>query len=118
MSLKFEPNLEQARRRSGLAHRILVKLKTTGLGDQHDDELAKLCTDIADLWGAQLAFGEILDRFLEKSDHWESIGDDFVDMLSNVQHTAWHIDSIKKPLETFAKYSYSQPDSVNNLSHE
>ena len=50
MSLSFEPNLEQARRRSGLAHRILVKLKTIGSEEQHDDELAKLCTDVADLW--------------------------------------------------------------------
>ena len=118
MSLEFEPNLEQARRNSGLAHRILVKLKTIGLEDQHDDELAKLCTDIADLWGAQLVFGEILNRFLEESDQWDSFGDDFVDMLSNVQHTSWHIDSIKKPLETFAEYSYSQSESKNNLSHE
>ncbi len=118
MSLSFEPNLEQARRRSGLAHRILVKLKTFGSGDQHDDELAKLCTDVADLWGAQLEFGEILNRFLEESDQWDSIGDDFVDMLSSVQHISWHIDSIKKPLETFSEYSYSQSDSANNLPHE
>ena len=46
MSLSFNPNLEQARRRSGLAHRVLVKLKTLGLSDDHDDELATLCTDI------------------------------------------------------------------------
>ena len=110
MSLRFDPNLEQARRRSGLAHRILVKLKTNGLPEDHDDELAKLCTDIADIWSAQLAFGEILNRFLEETDNWESIGDDFVDMLSNVQHMSWHIDSVKNPLETFAKYSYSESD--------
>ena len=46
------------------------------------------------------------------------VGDDFVDMLSSAQHMAWHIDSIKKPLETFAEYSYSQSDSVNNLPNE
>ena len=118
MSLSFEPNLEQARRRSGLAHSILVKLKTIGSEEQHDDELARLCTDVADLWGAQLEFGEILNRFLEESDQWDSIGDDFVDMLSSAQHMSWHIDSIKKPLETFAEYSYSQSDSVNNLPNE
>ena len=118
MSLGFEPNLEQARRRSGLAHRILVKLKTIGSEEQHDDELAKLCTDVADLWGAQLEFGEILNRFLEESDQWDSIGDDFVDMFSSAQHMSWHIDCIKKPLETFAEYSYSQSDSVDNLPNE
>ena len=110
MSSKFDPNLEQARRRSGLAHTILVKLKTKGLSEEHDDELAKLCTDIADLWGAQSSFNEILNRFLEETDSWESIGDDFADMLSNVQHISWHIDSIKVPLETFARYSYSESD--------
>jgi hypothetical protein len=118
MSLRFEPNLEQARRNSGLAHRILVKLKTIDLEDQYDDQLAKLCTDIADLWGAQLVFGEILNRFLEESDQWDSTGDDFVDMLSNVQHMSWHIDSIKEPLQTFAEYSYSRSESTSNLSHE
>ena len=84
MSLSFEPDLDHARRRSGLAHRILVKLKTIGSEEHYDDELAKLCTDVADLWGAQLVFGEILNRFLEESDQWDSIGDDFVDMLSSV----------------------------------
>ena len=118
MSLSFEPNLDHARRRSGLAHRILVKLKTIGSEDRYDDELAKLCTDVADLWGAQLVFGEILNRFLEESDQWDSIGDDFVDMLSSVEHMSWHIDSIKKPLATIVEYSYSQSDSVNNLQHE
>ena len=48
----------------------------------------------------------------------DSIGDDFVDMLSSAQHMSWHIDSIKKPLETFAEYSYSQSDSVDNLPNE
>jgi hypothetical protein len=108
MSLSFNPNLYQARRRSELAHRVLVKLKTLGLSDDQDDALATLCTDIGDLWSSQLVFLEILNRFLEKSDNWDSIGDDLVDMLSNVEHISWHIDSLKKPLETLAQYSYSE----------
>ena len=107
MSLSFTPNLEQARRRSGLAHRVLVKLKTMGLSDDYDS-LATLCTDIGDLWSSQLVFLEILNRFLEESDNWDSIGDDFADMLSDVEHISWHIDSLKKPLEILAQYSYSQ----------
>ena len=112
MPLSFNPNLEQARRRSGLAHRVLVKLKTLGLSDDHDDELATLCTDIGDLWSSQLVFLEILNRFLEESDNWDSIGDDFADMLSNVEHISWHIDSLKKPLEILAQYSYSESNNT------
>ncbi|SVD81554.1 uncharacterized protein METZ01_LOCUS434408, partial [marine metagenome] len=45
-------------------------------------------------------------------DNWDSIGDDFADMLSNVEHISWHIDSLKKPLEILAQYSYSESNNT------
>ena len=44
-----EANLAQARQRSVMAHRILIKLKEMGLPENLDEELSKLCTDLGDI---------------------------------------------------------------------
>ena len=96
------PNLAQARQKSSVAHQILVKLKEQGLEENYDDDLAKLCTDLGDLWGAQLSFTERLGDFLDTEtaidDSWRKFGDSLADICSELEHMAWHIQSVKDPL--------------------
>ena len=65
----MNPNLGLARDRSAIAHQILVKFKEMGFSEENDEDLAKLCTDLADLWGAQKSFNEVLLDLIENKSH-------------------------------------------------
>jgi len=108
------PNLAQARQKSSVAHQILVKLKEQGLEEDYDDDLAKLCTDLGDLWGAQLSFTERLGDFLDTEtaidDSWRKFGDSLADICSELEHMAWHIQSVKGPIERIAQRAYQADD--------
>ncbi|MAP37101.1 MAG: hypothetical protein CL698_05575 [Chloroflexi bacterium] len=108
------PNLAQARQKSSVAHQILVKLKEQGLEENYDDDLAKLCTDLGDLWGAQLSFTERLGDFLDTEtaidDSWRKFGDSLADICSELEHMAWHIQSVKDPIERIAQRAYQADD--------
>ena len=108
------PNLAQARQKSSMAHQILVKLKEQGLEENYDEDLAKLCTDLGDLWSSQLVFTERLGDFLDieiaQDDTWNKFGDCLADLCSELEHMAWHIQSVKDPIERIAQRSYSADD--------
>ena len=108
------PNLAQARQTSSMAHQILVKLKEQGLEETYDEDLAKLCTDLGDLWGAQLSFtdrlGDFLDIETSIDDSWNKLADCLADICSELEHMAWHIQSVKGPIERVAQRAYQSGD--------
>ena len=101
-----EANLAQARQRSVMAHRILVKLKEMGLPENLDEELSRLCTDLGDIWSAQLVLTEKLSQFLNEENEWNAVGDCLTDMKSHIEHITWHAESITEPIESIAEYAY------------
>ena len=82
--------------------------------ENYDDDLAKLCTDLGDLWGAQLSFTERLGDFLDTEtaidDSWRKFGDSLADICSELEHMAWHIQSVKDPIERIAQRAYQADD--------
>jgi len=108
------PNLAQARQKSAMAHQILVKFKEQGLEEAYDEDLAKLCTDLGDLWSAQLLFterlGDFLDIEISRDDTWNKFGDCLADICSELEHMAWHIQSVQGPIERIAQHSYDSDD--------
>ena len=104
----IDANLQQARRKSGMAHQILVKFKETGISEELDDDLAQLCTDLGDLWSAQLSFTEKLNAFLDHPNDWSKISENLADIRAEVDHIRWHSTSIESSLDTIGQYAYSQ----------
>ena len=100
------PDLDQARRTANVAHNVVIKLKKMGLPASYDEELARLSTDLGDLWSAQKLLSGRLDSFLESTDEWEDVGDRLVDLRSSVDHIAWHLRSVRRPLSRITRFAY------------
>ena len=108
--LERDPGLEQARRASVMAHSVVIKLKEMGLPDELDEQLSQVCTDLGDLWSAQNALADQFREFLKADDDWEAIGDTLVDLSSTIDHIAWHMKGIRKPLGELTEYAYEQAE--------
>ena len=102
----LEPSLEQARRTADVAHSVLVKLKEIGLPENLDQELANLSTDLGDLWSAERTLVDCLDGLLKSSDDWETVGESLVDVRASVDHIAWHVTSVRRPLNRITQFAY------------
>ena len=50
----LEPNLAQARQKSVMAHKILVKFQEMGLPNDMNGEVANLATSLGDIWDSHL----------------------------------------------------------------
>ena len=105
-----EPDLAQARRNAIKAHAVVIKLKEMGLPEGLDEELASLSTDLGDLWAANIRLAEQLDLFLNAASEWGEIGDRMADMKAGIDHMAWHVDSIRGPLDRIAAFAYESSD--------
>ena len=105
-----EPNVAQARRNALKAHDVVIKLKEMGLPEGLDKELARLSTDLGDLWGANRLLSEQLDLFLEATPEWGELGDRMADIRASVDHMAWHLKSIRGPLTRVTTYAYKNSD--------
>ena len=105
---EMEPDLEQARQTANLAHEVVIKLKEMGLPQTLDEELASLSTDLGDLWSAHQVLAERLKRFLETPHDWQASGECLVDLRANIDHIAWHLKSVRRPLNRIAQYAYRQ----------
>ena len=103
-----EPDLEQARQTANLAHEVVIKFKEMGLPQTLDEELASLSTDLGDLWSAHQVLAERLKSFLETSADWQTSGECLVDLRANIDHIAWHLKSVRRPLNRIARYAYRQ----------
>ena len=105
---EMEPDLQHARRTSVMAHTVLIKFKEMGLPQDMDDDLASLCTDLGDMWGAQKEFTDRMNNMLKSAKDWESLGDYLVDLRSSIDHIAWHLKSVRRPLTRITQYAYKQ----------
>ena len=113
-----QPKLAEARRRSGMAHRILVRLKEKGLPEEMDQELSKLCTDLADIWSAHTSLTDNLKTFIESDeDDWGRLGDVLVDIRSELDHMKWHINSVDEPIQRIAERAYAL-GARNNITED
>ena len=101
-----EPDKAQARRTALMAHDIVIKFKVMGLPDRLDGELATLSTDLGDLWGTQKALADRLERFLRSPDDWETVGDYLVDLRATIDHMNTHGRSVRRPMNSIARYAY------------
>ena len=111
-----EPDLEQARRTSGVAHEVVVKLKEMGIPPGLDDELASLSTDLGDLWSAEKRLSKDLEQFLRSPADWESIGNTLVDLKATINHIEWHLKCVRAPLNKIVRFAYKQ-GMANKLEH-
>ena len=81
-----------------------------GLPEELDEELASLSTDLGDLWAANMRLVEQLDLFLSAPSDWGKIGDRMADMKASIDHMAWHVESIRSPLDRIAVFAYESSD--------
>ncbi len=93
-----------------MAHGVVIKFKEMGLPEELDPELASLSTDLGDLWSAQHSLTAQLESFLkpppEPSKDWRLVGDHLADLKSSIEHMAWHVSSIRRPLNRIATFAY------------
>ncbi len=83
-------------------------MKEMGLPEQLDPELARLSTDLGDLWSAHQSFAQQMESFLKPPDEWRSVGDNLADLKASVEHMAWHVKSARRPLNRIANFAYRQ----------
>jgi len=102
------PQLNRARQTASVAHGVVIRFKEMGLPETLDAELASLCTDLGDLWSASEALSEHLQTLVGTTADWEAIGDALVDIRSDIDHLAWHLKSVKRPLARITHYAYRQ----------
>ncbi len=81
-------------------------MKEMGLPEELDPELARLSTDLGDLWSAHQSLTEQLESFLQPPNEWRSVGDNLSDLKASIEHMAWHVKSARRPLNRIAKFAY------------
>ncbi len=104
------PELGQARRASVVAHNVVIKLKEMGLPDDLDGQLSQMCTDLGDLWSAQNTLARQVEAFLEAPGDWESVGDTLADLRATVDHMAWHMKGVRRPMGQITRWAYRQAE--------
>ena len=112
MTNALQPDLDHARETSLMAHSVVIKLKVMGLPADYDEELARVSTDLGDIWGSHKALYEGLEDLLKKSDGWEDVGDSLVDLRASLDHFAWHLQNVREPLTKLAEYAYRAADNT------
>ena len=104
----LEPDMARARMTSLRAHSVVIKLKEMGLPDHLDDDLARLSTDLGDLWNAQKQLASRLKDLLQSGDDWEATADNLVDLKAVLDHMGWHLSSVQRPITRIARFAYDQ----------
>jgi len=107
----LEPNLAQARQKSVMAHKILVKFQEMGLPNDMNGEVANLATSLGDIWDAHLGFTDSMQKLINDSENWESIADSLVDIYTHIDHAEWHISGIKDLILKVSEYSYGNSET-------
>ena len=102
----LKPHLELARQSSDVAHGVVAKFQEMGLPRTLDEELASLSTDLGDLWSAQHALVDRLEGLLKSPADWEGVGDFLVDIRTSIDHMAWHLKSVRRPLGKITQFAY------------
>ncbi len=109
--LEQPPALEHARRASVMAHSIVIKLKEMGLPDEMDEDLSQFCTDLGDLWSAQTTLVSQVEKFLKTPHDSDAAGDHLVDLRATIDHMAWHMKAIGRPMDNITNWAYSQSEA-------
>ena len=104
----LEPDLDQARHTANVAHNVVIKFKEMGLPADMDPELAALCTDLGDLWGAEKRLSADLEGLVRSPHDWEAAGDSLLDLKASLDHIAWHLKSVRRPLNRIARFAYRE----------
>ena len=100
-------DLERARITAQVAHGVVIKLKEMGLPESFDGDLANLSTDMGDLWAAHKTLTERMDLLLAPGENdWGSVGDQLVDLRASIDHVAWHLKSVRRPLGKVTRFAY------------
>ncbi len=102
----LEPDMQQAREMALMAHSVVIKLKEMGLPESLDDELASVSTDLGDIWSAQKSLADGLESLLKSPPDWEHIGNHLVDLRASIDHIAWHLNSVRRPLNRVTRFAY------------
>lgn len=114
---KLEPRLDLARQKSHVAHGVVVRFKEMGLPERFDEDLASLSTDLGDLWAAQEALSDQVEGLVRSGTDWQGVADILADVRSGVDHVAWHMKSVRKPLNRIATYAYSEANEESGSTH-
>ena len=104
----LEPDLEQARHMANVAHNVVIKFKEMGLPPDLDPELAALCTDLGDIWGAEKRLSADLDGLVRSPHDWEAAGDSLLDLKASLDHIEWHLKSVRRPLNRLVRFAYRE----------
>ena len=104
----LEPDMAQARQTAVMAHNVVIKLKEMGLPDKFDENLAKLSTDLGDLWNAQRQLTSRMENFLNSGRDWETTAETLVDLKATLDHIRWHLRSVKHPMKRITEFAYGQ----------
>ena len=102
----FEEDIQLARRMAVVAHRVVITLKVMDLPNDFDEDLASLSTDLGDLWAAQHAFNSQLETLFSSNGDWEAVADSLVDLRSSMDHMAWHLKSVRRPIGRINRFAY------------
>ena len=117
MANALEPDMDHARETSLMAHSVVIKLKEMGLPAEYDEALARVSTDLGDIWGTHKALCEGLEDLLKASGSWEDVGDSLVDLRASLDHFSWHLGNVRGPLTKLTRYAYraAQDEEEGNL---
>ena len=75
----------RAREKAVKAHSVVIKFKELGLPEDMDSEL---------------------DKLINRSGDWAQVANTMVDIQARLDHLAWHVKSIRRPLNRLTTYSY------------
>lgn len=103
---EMEPDAELARRTAGVAHGVVAKLQEMGLPESFADDLARLSTDLGDLWGAQATLSAQMESLFQSAHGWEAVGDRLADIGNCIDHIGWHLKSVRRPLGRINRFAY------------
>ena len=106
----LEPDMARARMTAVMAHNVVIKLKEMGLPDRLDEDLARLSTDLGDLWNAQHQLAARVESFLKSEGDWDATADSLVDLKAVLDHMGWHLSSAQRPITRIARFAYQQAD--------
>ena len=101
-----EADLGLARHTAVVSHSVVIKFQEMGLPEGLTAELASLSSDLGDLWSAQKALTERLEALVKSPHDWEVAGNHLVDLRSSIDHMAWHISSVRRPLTKITRFAF------------
>ena len=95
-----EPDLRLARRVAELAKDIETKLLTLELHGLGDPSIGAISAGLLDLWGSKKNLKKSLEGFLETPPgELESLCQHLVDLQTELEHTKWTLQDLRKPLD-------------------